>query len=105
MANVYIQGLVDDADDAVEAVGVEVTGEALAGAVIAGESHVVVSREVTQDKAGSSSDILKDRLDLVASTMTKLGSATQMSLSEVGGAITGVLEEKCSNLYTVLIDR
>lgn len=45
-----------------------------------------------QDKAGSSSDILKDRLTLVASTMTKLGSTTQMSLSETGGAITGVLE-------------
>lgn len=45
-----------------------------------------------QDKADASGDRLANRFALIASTMTKLGSATQMSLSEVGGAITGVLE-------------
>lgn len=45
-----------------------------------------------QDKAASSGGNLADRLTLIAATMTKLGSSTQMSLSEVGGAITGVLQ-------------
>ena len=45
-----------------------------------------------QDKADASGDRLANRFALIASTMTKLGTSTQMSLSEVGGAITGVLE-------------
>lgn len=45
-----------------------------------------------QDKADSSGDKLTDRLTLIASAFTKLGSSANMSLSEVGGAITGVLE-------------
>lgn len=45
-----------------------------------------------QDKADASGDRLANRFALIASTMTKLGSSTQMSLSEFGGAITGVLE-------------
>lgn len=45
-----------------------------------------------QDKADASGDRLANRFALIASTMTKLGSTTQMSLSEFGGAITGVLE-------------
>ena len=48
--------------------------------------------ENAQDKAASSGGMLADRLTLIAATMTKLGSSTQMSLSEVGGAITGVLQ-------------
>lgn len=45
-----------------------------------------------QDKANSSGDKLTDRLTLIASAFTKLGSSANMSLSEVGGAITGVLQ-------------
>ena len=45
-----------------------------------------------QDKADASGDRLANRFALIASTMTKLGTSTQVSLSEVGGAITGVLE-------------
>ena len=45
-----------------------------------------------QDKADVSGDKLTDRLTLIASAFTKLGSSANMSLSEVGGAITGVLE-------------
>lgn len=45
-----------------------------------------------QDKADASGDRLANRFALIASTMTKLGSSAQMSLSEFGGAITGVLE-------------
>lgn len=45
-----------------------------------------------QDKADVSGDRLANRFALIASTMTKLGSSAQMSLSEFGGAITGVLE-------------
>lgn len=45
-----------------------------------------------QDKADASGDRLANRFALIASTMTKLGTSTQISLSEVGGAITGVLE-------------
>lgn len=45
-----------------------------------------------QDKANSSGDKLTDRLTLIASAFTKLGSLANMSLSEVGGAITGVLQ-------------
>ena len=44
------------------------------------------------DKADASGDRLANRFALIASTMTKLGTSTQVSLSEVGGAITGVLE-------------
>ena len=45
-----------------------------------------------QDKANSSGDKLTDRLTLIASAFTKLGSSANMSLSEVGGAIIGVLQ-------------
>lgn len=45
-----------------------------------------------QDNANSSGDKLTDRLTLIASAFTKLGSSANMSLSEVGGAITGVLQ-------------
>lgn len=45
-----------------------------------------------QEKANSSGDKLTDRLTLIASAFTKLGSSANMSLSEVGGAITGVLQ-------------
>ena len=45
-----------------------------------------------QDKANSSGDKLTDRLTLIASAFTKLGSSANVSLSEVGGAITGVLQ-------------
>lgn len=45
-----------------------------------------------QDKANSSGDKLTDRLTLISSAFTKLGSSANMSLSEVGGAITGVLQ-------------
>lgn len=45
-----------------------------------------------QDNANSSGDKLTDRLTLISSAFTKLGSSANMSLSEVGGAITGVLQ-------------
>ena len=45
-----------------------------------------------QDNANSSGDKLTDRLTLIASAFTKLGSSANMSLSEVEGAITGVLQ-------------
>lgn len=45
-----------------------------------------------QDNANSSGDRLTDRLTLISSAFTKLGSSANMSLSEVGGAITGVLQ-------------
>ena len=45
-----------------------------------------------QEKANSSGDKLTDRLTLIASAFTKLGSSANMSLSEVGGAIIGVLQ-------------
>lgn len=62
-----------------------------------------------QDKAAGSGGMLADRLTLIAATMTKLGSSTQMSLSEVGGAITGVLQglgaigEKASGIIGAVI--
>ena len=45
-----------------------------------------------QDNANSSGDKLTDRLTLISSAFTKLGSSANMSLSEVGGVITGVLQ-------------
>ena len=45
-----------------------------------------------QDNANSSGDKLTDRLTLISSAFTKLGSSANMSLSEVGGAIIGVLQ-------------
>ena len=43
MANAYIQGLIDDTEDVVQAFGVEVAGEPFPGSVIAAEPDVVVS--------------------------------------------------------------
>lgn len=45
-----------------------------------------------QDKVSVSGSMLNDRLILVASAFTKLGSSASLSLSEIGGAITGLLQ-------------